>query len=82
MRNIQNEQKIILTHNIPKYLKFSLRGIEIIFSIQIRNFKLWEMPKLSSFRFPEGQYFLNCDNTELKRSPKNKFLFPNGIAGR
>ena len=28
------------------------------------------MPKLLNFRFPEGVYFLNCNNTELKRSSK------------
>ena len=31
---------------------------------------LWEMPKLLSCRFPETGYFLNCDNTELKRFSK------------
>jgi len=54
-------------------VKLSLRGIEKMFSIKIRNFKLWKMPKLFNFRFPEGRYFLNCDNTELKRSSKMNF---------
>jgi len=36
-----------LTHNSPQLfgVKFSLREIQRIFSIKIRNFKLWEMPK-------------------------------------
>ena len=33
------------------------------------------MPKLLHFRFPEGRYFLNCDNTELKRSSNFFFCF-------
>jgi len=28
------------------------------------------MPELFNFRFPEGWYFLNWDNTELKKSSK------------
>jgi len=44
------------------------------FFIKIRNFKLWKMPKQLNLRFPEGGYFLNCDNTELKRSSKIFFL--------
>ena len=44
-----------------------MRGI---FFIKIRNFKLWETPKLLNFRFPEGWYFFNCDNTEMKKSSK------------
>ena len=35
-------------------VKFSSREIESIVTIEIRNFKLWEMPKLLNFRFPEG----------------------------
>ena len=31
------------------------------------------MPKLLNFRFPEGRYFLNFDNTELKKSSKLNF---------
>jgi len=34
----------------------------------LRNFKLWKTPNLITFSFPEGRYFLNCDNTEQKRS--------------
>jgi len=30
----------------------------------------WKMPKLLNFTFPEGDIFLNFDNTELKRSAK------------
>jgi len=45
----------------------------MIFPIQIQNFKLWKMPKLFKFRFPEGWYFFDCDNTELKRSSKINF---------
>jgi len=58
---------------MPKVVvaKFSLAEIRT-FLIKIRNFKLWEMPKLSNFRFPEA-YFFNCDNTELKRSSKTNF---------
>jgi len=40
------------------------------FPNKLRNFKLWKMPKLLNFRFPEGLYFLICDNTELKKSSK------------
>ena len=32
----------------------SLREIGRIFSTEIRNFKLWKMPKLLNFRLPEG----------------------------
>jgi len=55
-------------------LKFSLGDIGRIFAIKICNFKLWKMPKLLNFRFPDGWYSLNCDNTDLKRSSKI-FLF-------
>jgi len=34
--------------------KFSLRGIGRFFPIKIRNFKLWKMPELIIFSFPEG----------------------------
>jgi len=40
------------------------------------------VPKLLHFRFPEGWYLLNFDDTELKISSKIIILFPNGIAGR
>jgi len=33
--------------------KFSFREIGRIFSVKIRNFKLWKMPKLLNFTFPE-----------------------------
>ena len=33
------------------------------------------MPKLLNFKFPKGWYFLNCNNTELKRSSKINFSF-------
>ena len=56
-------------------VKFSLREIRKVFPIKLRNFKLREMPKLLNFRFPEGRYFLNCDNTELKRSSGIIFSF-------
>jgi len=39
-------------------VKFSSRKIERIFLIEIRNFKLWKMPKLLNFRFRDGRYFL------------------------
>jgi len=32
------------------------------------------MPELLNFSFPAGWYFLNCDNTELKRSSKSTFF--------
>jgi len=33
--------------------------MEGFFSIKIRNFKIWEMPKLLNLRFPEKDIFLN-----------------------
>jgi len=42
--------------------------LEGFFPIKLRNFKLWKMPELLNFGFLEGRCFLNCDNTELKRS--------------
>ena len=68
----------------PKVIgvKFSLREIRRMFSIEIQKCKLLKMPKLIYFRFPEGWYFLNCDNTELKNPLNQFFLFPNGTAGR
>jgi len=56
-------------------VKFSVRGTRRIVFIKIRNFKLWAMPKLFNFRFPEGWYFPICDNTELKRSSWICFCF-------
>jgi len=37
----------ILTHNSLKYLKWNLAEEKVkgFFSIEIRNFKLWKMPK-------------------------------------
>jgi len=35
-------------------VKFSFKKMGRIFSIKIRNFKIWEMPKLLNFRTPEG----------------------------
>jgi len=83
--DITEANTINLTHNSPKYVfgvKFSLREIRRIFPINLQNFQLCKMPKLFNIRFPEGWYFLNFDNTELKRSSIINFLFPNGIAGR
>jgi len=31
------------------------------------------MPKYLNFGFPEGLYFFNCNNTELKKSSKINF---------
>jgi len=61
-----------LTHNSPKYLEWNLASEKLkgFFPVKIRNFKLLKMPKLLNLRFPEGWYFLNCDNTERKRSSK------------
>jgi len=56
-------------------VKFSLREIRRIFPIELRYFKLWKMPKLLNIRFPEGWYFLNFDNTELKRSSETNLCF-------
>jgi len=65
-----NSGFIELTYNIPKYLEWNLAKEELegTFPIKKRNFKLKKMPKSINFRFPEVWYFLNCDNTELKRS--------------
>ena len=49
-------------------MKFRLTENGRIFSTKIRSFKFWKMPKLLNLRFPEGWYFLNCENTEMKRS--------------
>jgi len=38
-------------------MKFSLREVGRKFSIELRNFKVWKMPKLLNFRFSEGRYF-------------------------
>ena len=72
-----------LTHNSPKFLewklaqekfeRFSHERRAMIFPIKLRNYKLWKMPKLSNFMFPEGWYFLKCDYTERKRSSEMKF---------
>ena len=41
--------------NSLKYgLIFSLREIQRIFPVELSSFKLWKMPKLLNFRFPEG----------------------------
>ena len=50
-----------------------LREIRKVFPMKLRNFKLRKMPKLLNSRFPEGRYFLNSDNTELKRSSEINF---------
>jgi len=55
-------------------VKFSLREIRRTFPIKLRNLKLWKMPKLLIFRFPQGWYFLNFNNTKLKR-PSKIFFF-------
>jgi len=39
------------------------------------------MSKLLYFGFPEGWYFLNCDNTELKRSSKINFCLRTASLG-
>jgi len=51
-------------------VKCSLRDIGRFFPTETRNFERWKMPKLLNFRFSEWWYFLNSDNTELKRSSK------------
>jgi len=64
-------------------VKFSLKAIERIFPIELRNFKLWKMPELLNFiGFQKCDIFLNFDKTDLKRFSKIFFLFPNGNAGR
>ena len=72
--------KPILSHinsHQPKVFGVKLSSIEIkrIFSTKIRNFKLFKMPKLPNFTFPEGCHFLNCDDAELKGSSKIFFSF-------
>jgi len=64
--------KKLLNPKQPKVfgLKLSLREIGGIFSFTVRNFKLWKMPQLLNFGFPEGWYFFKCDNTKLKTSSK------------
>jgi len=47
--------------------------MEGFFPAEIRYFELWRMPELLNFSFPEGSYFLNCDNTKLKIFSKNFF---------
>ena len=54
-------------------MKFNLREIQRIFPIKLRYLKLRKMPKLLNFRFPEGLYFFNFDNPELKRPSKINF---------
>ena len=63
------------THNSPKYLDRDLTKeiFEEFYKTTIRNFQLWKTPKLLPSRFPEGKYFLNCDNAELKKSPEVNF---------
>jgi len=39
-------------------VKSSFRKIERVFSIEVRNLKLWEMPKLLNFRLLVGNIFL------------------------
>jgi len=42
----------------------------------------FKMPiKLLNFRFSEGRYFVNCDNTELKRSSKRTICFRKALLG-
>jgi len=45
----QNSQSVT-----SKIFGVSLKEIGRIFSIKIRNFQLWKMPKLLNFKFPEG----------------------------
>ena len=52
------------------------------FSHKNTQYEVSKMLKSLNFRFSEGRYFLNCDNTELKRSSKVHFSVANGIAGR
>jgi len=59
-----------LTHNRPKWSGIQLQRNWKDFSFSMRNFKLWKMPKLLNSRFLKGRYFLNCDDTELKRFSK------------
>ena len=49
----------------PKEFGVKFRSIKIrgIFPHKLSNFKLGKMPKSLTFRFPEGRYFLNFDNT-------------------
>jgi len=42
----------------------------MIFSIKLSNFKFGKITRLLNSRFPEGRYFFNFYNTELKRTSK------------
>jgi len=64
----------LLTHNRSKYLeKFSLREIRTIFRIELRDLKLWEMPELLNFRFPQGWFFFKLWQYWTKKILENKF---------
>jgi len=54
-------------------VKFSLREIGWVFSLNYEIQSLKKRPELLYFSFPEGLYFLNCDKTELKKSSKINF---------
>jgi len=73
-------QALLLNPWQPKVfgVKFRSRDIGKIFSTKIRIFKLRKITKLFNFGFPEGWYFWNCDNTELKRSSEIFF----SVSGR
>jgi len=67
-----------LTHNSLKNLEWNLANkvkLEGFSPPEIRNFKLWKMPKLLNSGFQRGDNFLYADKTELKRSCKI-FFFP------
>jgi len=63
-------------------VKYNLREIEMIFPLKYAILSLGKCLNTAISGFQGGDIFLNCDNTELKRSFKIFFLFPNGIAGR
>ena len=50
-----------------------LREIGRIFSIEIRNMKLWKMPKLLNFTFPEGWFFFIVTMLNWKDPPNSIF---------
>jgi len=68
------------TLNSPKYLDWNLaeEKFEEFFPL---NYAIWSLGKCLNYWilvFQRGNIFFNCDNTELKRSSKINFLFPNG----
>jgi len=58
-------------------VKFSLREIGRISPTEIRNLKLWKMPKFLILGFQKGDIFLIVTMLNSKDPIKYFFLFPN-----